>query len=88
MRNVTDEEQMALIRKNFNSITAENDMKPVSLQPREGEWNWENADRIADFCRENNIPLRGHCLCWHSQFADWMFVDENGEPVTKEVFYE
>ena len=88
MRNVTDPDQIALIKKNFNSITAENDMKPVSLQPREGEWNWENADRIANFCRENNIPLRGHCLCWHSQFADWMFVDENGNDVPKEVFYE
>ena len=88
MRNVTDPAQMALIKKNFNSITAENDMKPVSLQPKEGEWNWENADKIANFCRENNIPLRGHCLCWHSQFADWMFVDEKGNDVPKEVFYE
>ena len=88
MRNVSDPDQIALIKKNFNSITAENDMKPVSLQPREGEWNWENADKIANFCRENNIPLRGHCLCWHSQFADWMFVDENGNDVSKEVFYE
>ncbi len=88
MRNVTDPAQIALIKKNFNSITAENDMKPVSLQPKEGEWNWENADKIANFCRENNIPLRGHCLCWHSQFADWMFVDEKGNDVSKEVFYE
>ena len=88
MRNVSDPDQIALIKKNFNSITAENDMKPVSLQPREGEWNWENADKIANFCRENNIPLRGHCLCWHSQFADWMFVDKNGNDVSKEVFYE
>ena len=88
MRNVTDPDQIALIKKNFSSITAENDMKPVSLQPREGEWNWENADKIANFCRENNIPLRGHCLCWHSQFADWMFVDDKGNDVPKEVFYE
>ena len=88
IRNVTDPDQIALIKKNFNSITAENDMKVVSLQPREGEWNWENADKIANFCRENGIPLRGHTLCWHSQFADWMFVDDKGEPVSKEVFYE
>ena len=88
MRNVTDKDQIALIKKNFNSITAENDMKPVSLQPEEGKFNWENADKIANFCRENNIPLRGHCLCWHSQFADWMFVDKNGKDVSKEVFYE
>ena len=56
MRNVSDPDQIALIKKNFNSITAENDMKPVSIQPREGEWNWENADKIANFCRENGIP--------------------------------
>ena len=88
IRNVSDADQIALIKKNFNSITAENDMKVVSLQPREGEWNWENADKIANFCRENGIPLRGHTLCWHSQFADWMFVDEKGNDVSKEVFYE
>ena len=88
IRNVTDPDQMALIRKNFNSITAENAMKPGSLQPEEGKWNWEDADRIADFCRENGIPLRGHCLCWHNQFADWMFLDDNGNAVSKEVFYE
>ena len=88
MRNVSNPDQIALIKKNFNSITAENDMKPVSLQPEEGKFNWENADKIANFCRENNIPLRGHCLCWHSQFADWMFVDKKGKEVSKEVFYE
>ena len=88
MKNVTDPAQVALIKKNFSSITAENAMKPGSLQPREGEWNWQNADKIANFCRENNIPLRGHTLCWHSQFADWMFVDEKGNEVSKEVFYE
>ena len=88
IRNVSEADQMALIKKNFNSVTAENDMKPGSLQPKEGEFNWENADKIANFCRENNIPMRGHCLCWHSQFADWMFVDSKGKEVSKEVFYE
>jgi len=88
IRNVQNPDQIALIKKNLNSITAENDMKVVSLQPREGEWNWENADKIANFCRENGIPLRGHTLCWHSQFADWMFVDDKGNEVSKEVFYE
>jgi GH35 family endo-1,4-beta-xylanase len=88
MRNVTDSAQMALIKRNFNSVTAENAMKPGSLQPREGVFNWEQADRIANFCRENGIKMRGHCLCWHNQFADWMFVDKKGKEVSKEVFYE
>jgi len=87
-RNVSDDAQIALVKKEFNSITAENDMKPGELHPKEGVWNWEKADKIADFCRKNGIKLRGHCLCWHSQFADWMFTDKKGKPVKKEVFYE
>ncbi len=86
-RNVTDAAQMELIKKEFNSITAENDMKVALIQPKEGEFHWENADKIANFCRQNGIKLRGHNLCWHSQFADWMFTDKKGNPVKKEVFY-
>ena len=87
MRNISNPEQVALIKKEFNSITAENDMKPVCVHPQEGVWNWGPADSIANFCRQNGIKLRGHCLCWHSQFCDWMFTDKKGKPVTKEVFY-
>ena len=87
-RNVAQPEHQALIRQEFNSITAENDMKPVSVHPAEGVWHWEGADSIANFCRQNGIKLRGHCLCWHSQFSDWMFSDKKGRPVKKEVFYQ
>ena len=87
-RNVTNEDQKALTLREFNSITAENDMKPGMLHPKEGVWDFEKADKIANFCRENGIKLRGHCLCWHSQFADWMFEDKKGRPVKKEVFYK
>ncbi len=83
-RNVTNEEQQALIKKEFSSITCENDMKPEPTEPREGQFNWENADRIANFCRANGIKLRGHCLMWHSQIGRWMTEDNP----TKEVFYQ
>ena len=38
-RNVTNPEQSALVKKEFNSMTAENDMKPEPTEPREGEFN-------------------------------------------------
>ncbi len=82
-RNVSNPDQMALIKKEFNSITAENDMKPQPTEPKEGEYNWAGADRIANFCRQNGIKLRGHCLMWHSQIGEWML----GDNPTKEVFY-
>lgn len=38
--NIAQPEQIALIKREFNSVTAENDMKPVSVHPKEGVWNW------------------------------------------------
>ena len=87
-RNISNADQMALIKKEFNSITAENDMKVGPMHPAEGVWNFGAADSIADFCRQNGIKLRGHNLCWHSQFADWMLKDKKGRTVKKEVFYQ
>lgn len=87
-RNLMNETEMALVKQNYNSLTAENDMKPGSLQPAEGKWNWGPADDLANYCRKNGIKLRGHNLCWHAQFCDWMFVDKKGKEVSKEVFYE
>ena len=55
MRNITNPEQIAIIKKDFNSITAENDMKPQPTEPAYGQFNWENADKIANFCRNNGI---------------------------------
>ena len=86
--NISDPAQSEIVKKQFNSVTAENDWKPGEIHPKEGVWNFEKADKIANFCRENGIKMRGHCLCWHSQFADWMFTDKKGKPVKKEVFYE
>ncbi len=65
-------EERKLIADQFNSITAENCMKPGSLQPREGEFNWRMADRFVDFGVENKMKVIGHCLVWHSQLPRWM----------------
>ena len=83
-RNVTNASQSALVKQEFNSMTAENDMKPEPTEPREGEFNWESDDRIANFARQNGIKLRGHCLMWHSQIGKWMYEDNP----TKEVFFK
>ena len=48
-RTVSDADQIELVKKEFSSVTAENDMKPGELHPKEGVWNFEKADKIADF---------------------------------------
>lgn len=78
-------EEAELIKKHFNSITAENVMKPGPIHPKEDSFAWENADKIVEFAVANGMKVRGHTLCWHSQTADWMFQDEEGNQVSKEV---
>ena len=87
-RNVRSAEQMDIVKRNFNSVTAENAMKPGVIHPKENVWRWGDADSIANWCRRNGVKMRGHCLCWHEQFSNWMFTDSLGNEVTKEVFYQ
>ena len=84
-RNISDSLQASIVLKEYNSVTAENCMKPGEIHPQPGVWNLREADAIADFCRANGIKMRGHCLVWHSQFATWMFnkYDENGNQVVE-----
>ncbi len=86
-RNVAGPEA-SLILKHFNSITAENAMKMGPIQPKENEYRWGPADTIVNFARRNNLRMRGHTLCWHNQAPTWMFVDEEGEQVSKEVLLQ
>ena len=86
-RNVSDPDQIKVVLREFNSITAENAMKPQPTEPKKGEFNWEDADKIADFCRANGIKMRGHTLMWHSQIGSWMYQDEKGNLLSKEEFY-
>ncbi|MBN1428650.1 MAG: endo-1,4-beta-xylanase, partial [Anaerolineae bacterium] len=70
-----------LLKMHFNSITAENVMKPGSIQPTEGTFNWANADKLIQFAKDNNIQVHGHTLVWHQQAAEWMFQDAEGNPL-------
>ena len=82
-RNITDPMQSALVCREFNSMTSENDMKPQPTEPAQGKFNWTGADRVANFARQNGIKLRGHCLVWHNQIGDWIYTDKKGQEVSK-----
>lgn len=80
--------EAALIKKQFNSITAENAMKMGSLQPREGQFYWKDADSIVNFAVKNGIKIRGHNLCWHEQTPNWIFTGKDGKEVSKAVLLQ
>ena len=74
-----------VLKHHYNSIVAENVMKPISIQPEEGKFNFEEADKIVKFAKENNMELRFHTLIWHSQVPEWFFLDEKGKPMVGET---
>ena len=77
-----------LIKKEFNSLTAENVMKMGPIHPEENKYNWEPADQIVNFAQSNGMKMRGHTLCWHNQTPPWIFKDNAGNQVSKEVLLQ
>jgi endo-1,4-beta-xylanase len=78
-----DLELKALIKHDFNAITAENCMKSGLLQPSQGQWEWELADRFVNFGVENNMNIVGHALVWHSQAPSDFFVHDDGRQISR-----
>lgn len=76
-----------LIISQYNSLVAENHMKPMWIQPRENNFSFENADYVAAFTRRHNMKLRGHTLVWHNQTPPWFFKDGD-QPASKELLKE
>ena len=77
-----------IIKEQFSAIVAENCMKSGPIQPKEGEFDFELADKFVDFGVKNNKFITGHCLVWHSQAPRWFFTDSLGNEVTPEVLTE
>ena len=77
-----------LVEKHFDQITAENAMKPESIQPTEGEFTFAEADHLVDAAIANGQRVYGHTLVWHSQTPDWFFLDEAGQPLTNSAAHQ
>lgn len=78
-------EEAQFILEQFNSLTPENAMKMGPIHPKENEYNWKDADSIVNFAQRHGLRVRGHNLCWHEQAPSWLFTDNQGKQVSKEV---
>jgi len=84
-RDVQNSESSAFILHQFNSLTPENAMKMGPIHPQENRYYWKDADTIVSFAQAHHLKVRGHNLCWHQQTPGWLFKDESGNQVTKEI---
>ncbi|HMO63859.1 MAG TPA: endo-1,4-beta-xylanase, partial [Verrucomicrobiota bacterium] len=76
--------EIALVKRHFNQITAENDMKWQLIHPREGVdgYDFGPADAFVNFGLTHGMHLAGHTLVWHSQTPDWVFAGTNPPPAS------
>lgn len=94
--------QMKLVSKHFSgSFTIGNEMKPDYVLDQNAtlayiaetgddtnpQINLSSCADVLQYCSDNNIPVRGHTLVWHSQTPDWFFKEgftNEGDWVSKE----
>ena len=74
--------EVALVKAQFNQLTAENDMKWQLIHPRDGKdgYDFNGADALVAFAQNNRMEVVGHTLVWHSQTPNWVFAGTNPPP--------
>lgn len=75
------------LKYQYNALVPGNFMKPDALQPSEGNFYWDDADKYVKYGQDNDMILRGHTLVWHSQIPEWFFQDKDdtSKPASSEL---
>src|SRR5689334_18066433 len=60
------------LKREFNTIVAENAFKWESVHPSRTAFNFNDTDALVDFAASNNMRMRGHTLVWHKQLPAWL----------------
>lgn len=76
-----DSRYAGVVRREFNSVTAENQMKMAYISVAPGKYDWERADAIVAYAEKNNTRVHGHALLWHESLPPWV---ENFEGTDEE----
>lgn len=67
-----DSAYTTIASREFNMVTAENEMKIDATEPQRGQFNFTAGDRVYNWAVQNGKQVRGHTLAWHSQQPGWM----------------
>ncbi|KAG4084845.1 glycosyl hydrolase family 10-domain-containing protein [Neocallimastix lanati (nom. inval.)] len=97
---ILSKKMVDIINHQFNSVTLTNLMKPSYLLDQNGSQknimkgiqdpsvNFQSAIDTLEYCKKNNIKMRGHTLVWHTQTPSWFFkkdYDDKNDYVDSEV---
>ena len=69
---LTDSTYTTIANREFNMVTAENEMKIDATEPVQNQFSFTNGDKVVTWATTNGKRVRGHTLAWHSQQPTWM----------------
>ncbi|MGM1062612.1 endo-1,4-beta-xylanase [Saccharothrix sp. Mg75] len=67
-----DSTYVGILNREFDMVTAENEMKMDATEPNQNQFSYANGDRIVNHARNQGKRVRGHTLAWHAQQPGWM----------------
>jgi len=67
-----DNKSKEIVVSEFNSITPENSLKWMFIQPLPGKFDFKVSDKYVNIGSKNGMYTVGHALIWHSQLAEFM----------------
>ncbi|MEU4215765.1 endo-1,4-beta-xylanase [Actinoplanes sp. NPDC026623] len=58
---------LAIANREFDMMTAVNEMKPDATEPSSGQFDFRAGDAIYNWAVQHGMRVRGHTLAWHAQ---------------------
>ncbi len=83
-----DERYKAIMLRECATMVCENEMKWYTVYPEPDVVNFDPADRLVAFAKENGLSMRGHTLLWHRKrwSPDWVNALEFKSAAATEAF--
>lgn len=61
-----------IVKKEFDMVTCENDMKIGTISPSANQYNYSGGDRLVSFAESNKMVVHGHAFVWHKYNPYWV----------------
>ena len=64
---LSDQGFLTIANREFDMMTAVNEMKPDATEPSSGQFDFRAGDAIYNWATQHGMRVRGHTLAWHAQ---------------------
>src|ERR1700749_1845606 len=61
-----------ILLSEYNSLTADWEMKFAEVEPQQGQFNYAPGDYIVNFAAQRHMRMHGHNLVWHQALPGWV----------------